>query len=190
MNLLASNLALLLIVLPTVQAGAPRRPTAPETFRAQAQMIAGEAGAATYVDVHIESYTSDQTRDAILAGLKEGYPPFLTAVRKAPVVGTITIGKNSFPIHFASQQRTGDNKRTILVVTDQPVYFVGGGRLDAKPREGYDLAVIQFDMDDAGVGAGTMSAAARVKPGGPHGVQLDDYAEQPIKLVAIMRAIS
>ena len=39
-------------------------------------------------------------------------------------------------------------------------------------------------------GSRTMSATARVEPGGPHGVQLDDYAAQPIKLVSVMRAIS
>jgi hypothetical protein len=45
-------------------------------------------------------------------------------------------------------------------------------------------------MDDAGVGSGTMSAAARLKAGGPHGFQVDDYATQPIKFVSVMRAIS
>ena len=41
----------------------------------------------------------------------------------------------------------------------------------------------------ASASTGTMAAAARVKPGGPTGVQIDDYAEKPIVLQSISRAI-
>ena len=34
-----------------------------------------------------------------------------------------------------------------------------------------------------------MAAAARVKPGGETGVQIDDYADEPIKLVTVSRKI-
>jgi len=34
-----------------------------------------------------------------------------------------------------------------------------------------------------------MAAAARVKPGGETGVQVDDYADQPIKLTGVARKI-
>jgi len=77
-----------------------------------------------------------------------------------------------------------------VLITDKPVYFVGGGSTKAKPREGYEVAVLQFRLDDSGLGfEGTMAAAARVKPGGPSGVQIDDYAEKPIQLQTINRAI-
>jgi hypothetical protein len=75
-------------------------------------------------------------------------------------------------------------------VTDKPVYFVGGGEVNAKPREGYELAVMQFEMDDAGMGQGTMAAAAKIKPGGPNGFVIDDYAEKPIKLTSISRSLT
>jgi hypothetical protein len=74
-------------------------------------------------------------------------------------------------------------------VTDQPVFFVGGGRVDAKPRAGYEVAVIEIQVDDVGLGNGSMAAAARVKPGGEAGVQIDDYADKPIKLVTVVRKI-
>jgi len=51
----------------------------------------------------------------------------------------------------------------------------------------YQVAVIQLQVDDAGSGSGTLAAAARVRPGGETGVQLDDYAEDPIKLVNVKR---
>ena len=89
----------------------------------------------------------------------------------------------------ARERPSGKFSREITVVTDQPIFFVGGGRVDAKPREGYEVAVIQFEMDSAGMGRGTMTAAAKVKPGGETGVQIDDYAEKPIRLVTVVRKI-
>ena len=47
-----------------------------------------------------------------------------------------------------------------------------------------------MEVDDVGLGTGTMAAAARVKPGGDAGVQIDDYAEEPIKLIAVNRKMS
>ena len=67
------------------------------------------------------------------------------------------------------------------------MHFVGGGAIDAKPRDGYDVAVIQMRVDDTGLGTGTMAAAAKVKPGGDTGVVIDDYAEQPIALTKVVR---
>jgi len=195
MSLIASSSTIALIMftfLVPQKPGAVRRPTAPETFRAQAKAAsdAGLAGAA-YVDIHIDKYSPDAERDAMLATLKSGgYTALLDAIKKAPAIGTVKVGTETFVVRWARQQRSGENRRTISIVTDKPMLFVGGGQANAKPREGYDIAVVQFDMDDAGVGSGTMAAAAKIKPGGPNGFQIDDYADQPIKLVSISRSLS
>jgi hypothetical protein len=195
MSLLASSSTIALIVfslLAPQKPGSARRPTAPETFRAQARVSneAGLAGAA-YVDIHIDKYSTDADRQAMLAAFKDGgYPALVTALRKAPAVGSIKVGNDTFVVRWARAQRSGENKRTISVVTEKPMLFVGGGNVNAKPREGYELAVVQFDMDDSGNGSGTMAAAAKIKPGGPNGFQIDDYAEQPIKLTSISRSLS
>lgn len=193
MSLRMSAALILLTMLPPVQKpGQPKLPTAPETFRAHANVANKEgAAAASYVDIQIDKYTRDADRDKMTEALKTGgYPALLTAVRNAPAVGTVTLGKEKFTIRWAREQRTGDNKRTISVVTEKPMYFVGGGSVNAKPREGYELAALQFDMDDSGMGSGTMAAAARIKPGGPNGFVIDDYADQPIKLVSISRSLT
>jgi hypothetical protein len=151
---------------------------------------AGLAGAA-YVDIHIDKYSADKDRDAMVATFKSGgYPALVTALRKAPQVGTVKVGADTFVVRWAREERSGENKRTISVVTDKPMLFVGGGSVTAKSREGYELAVIQFDMDDSGNGSGTMAAAAKIKPGGPNGFEIDDYADQPIKLTTITRSLS
>jgi hypothetical protein len=97
-------------------------------------------------------------------------------------------GDQKFTVRWAKQVPDGTG-RIISIVTDQPIFFVGGGKVGAKPREGFELAVLQLKMDDAGTGEGTMAAAARVKPGGETGVRIDQYADQPIKLVSIRREI-
>jgi hypothetical protein len=195
MSLLVSSSTVALIALTFLtpqKPGAARRPTAPETFRASARVTnqAGLSGAA-YVDIHIDKYSADKDRDAMVTTFKNGgYPALVDALRKAPQVGTVKVGADTFVVRWARAQRSGENKRTISVVTDKPMLFVGGGNVNAKPREGYELAIIQFDIDDAGVGSGTMAAAAKIKPGGPNGLQVDDYADQPVKLVNISRSLS
>jgi hypothetical protein len=50
--------------------------------------------------------------------------------------------------------------------------------------------VILLEVDQVGLGNGTMAAAARVRPGGPTGVQIDDYAETPVKLVTVRKSFA
>ena len=164
---------------------------APETFSANinATGASGGAGAAT-IQIDIRRYTPDSDRTAVEAALKTGgYASFVTALRKAPQVGTVSFGDRTWAIRWARERPAGEYTRTIVVVTDQPIFFVGGGRVDAKPREGYEVAVIQMEVDNAGLGKGAMTAAARVKPGGETGVQIDDYADKPIKLVTVVRKL-
>jgi Pyridine nucleotide-disulphide oxidoreductase len=71
-----------------------------------------------------------------------------------------------------------------------PVFFVGGGAPDAKSRAGFDVAVIHMEIDSIGYGSGVMAAAARLKAAPDGGVQIDDYAERPIKLVTVIRKLT
>ncbi len=185
------TLALAGVLAPTpTAAGGQAQKTAPETVTANAQ-VTGSAGAvATRITMQIDRYTPEADRTAVEEALKHGgYAGFLTALRKAPVVGTVTVAGQTFDVRWAREQPVA-NGRSIVLITDKPVYFVGGGSTTAKPREGYEVALLQFKLDDSGVGSeGRMAAAARVKPGGPTGVQIDDYAEKPINLQSVSRAI-
>ena len=162
---------------------------APETFSANAQAKAGAGAIAATIQIHVERYTPDFDRTAVETALKQGgYSGFVHALRKAPEVGYVAAGDKKFPIRWAREQKTAKG-RTIVVITDTPIYFVGGGGADAKPRAGYEVAVIQLVVDDIGLGSGSMAAAARVKPGGETGVQIDDYADKPITLVTVRRML-
>jgi hypothetical protein len=165
----------------------PRNSGAPETFSANAQAKGAAGAIAATIQIHVQRYTPDFDRTAVESALKGGgYPAFLTALRKAPEVGSVAVGDQKFAIRWAREQKTPKG-RTIVLVTDKPVFFVGGGSTTAKPRAGYEVAVLQLQMDEVGLGSGSMAAAARVKPGGEAGVQIDDYADEPIKLVTVSR---
>jgi hypothetical protein len=163
---------------------------APETFTANmhATGAAGGAAAAT-ITIDVQRYTPDAERTAVETALKTGgFAGFVAALKKAPAVGAVKFGEKSWTIRWAREVKS-TNKRTLTFVTDSPIFFVGGGAADAKPRAGYDVALIQLDVDDVGLGNGQMAAAARVRPGGESGVQVDDYADKPIKLTTVVRKI-
>jgi len=169
-------------------AQAPSSAGAPETFSANAQVSGGAGAIAATIQIQIQRYTPDFDRKSVESALKGGgYPSFLTALRKAPEVGTVGIGDQKFAIRYAREEKTAKG-RTITVVTDKPMFFVGGGKADAKPRAGYEVGAIQMMVDSVGLGSGSMAAAARIKPG-PEGVgvQVDDYADAPIKLSTVNR---
>ena len=190
-------IALSLLALSTVELASrmrgqsPRRDhgNAPESFTCQAQARTAAAGAATHFRIQIDRYVADVDRTAMTQALVHGgYPGFVLAVRKAPELGRIEFGGQTFSVRWANARPEG-NGRAITIVTDKPMYFVGGGQVDSKPREGYELAVVQFRIDEVGMGMGTMAAAARVKSDGQGGVLLEDYAEEPIKLTSVRREI-
>jgi hypothetical protein len=155
---------------------------APEAFSASTQIKTASGPISATIQVRIRRYTPDADRAALEDALQHGgYASFVTALRRAPEVGSVAAGDGQFTIRWAREQKT-DKGRTIVVVTDKPVFFVGGARAGAKPRAGYETALIQLQVNDAGTGTGIMAAAARVKPGGETGVRIDNYADEPLTL--------
>jgi hypothetical protein len=188
MTVPAAIVALLLMVV----GAAPQSKNftgAPETFSARAQVATDTARGDVYLTIHVQKYSTEQDIDAVVKALDAGHAAFLDALHKAPAVGQIEIGKQTFAIHWARETKDAKGGREITLVTDKPVYFVGAGLPGAKPREGYDVAIVQLGMDSTGLGEGTIAAAAKVKAGGDAGVQVDDYGSQPIKLLSVTRKI-
>jgi hypothetical protein len=164
------------------------KPTAPESFHANAQATSSGAGVASALTFQVDAYTPDADRERLLAALTSGgSPAFVEALKKEKAIGSVQAGARKVGIRYARSVATANGGRRVVLVTDAPVYFVGGGALDAAPKAGFDVAVVEFEIDVVGLGSGTMAMAARVKPGGPAGVQIDDYAQQPVKLVTVTR---
>ena len=184
-------IVVLLLAAPVwVRAQAPGpAATAPEVFTATAQAKNATGAVSGTLEARVNRYTPDFDRGAVETALRNGgYPGFLTALRKAPEVGQLIVaGGQPFAIRYA-REKVEAGARTIVLVTDRPVYFIGGGRGEpTKPREGFEVAVVQIQLDASGKGSGMMAGAARVRPDGDGGVLLDDYAEQPIALTGVTR---
>jgi hypothetical protein len=192
---LAALAAALVVVSVSVSAGgaAPqskKKGAGPETFNGKAKIGTATATADAAFTIQIDQYTPDKDLKAMEQALQSGGSDgFVQALKKAPVAGHLKVGDKSFTIRWAKQVTTPKG-RSISLVTDGPVFFVGAGAPDAKPRAGYDVAVAKMDIDTAGLGEGLIALAAKVKPGGQTGVEIQDYAAEPVKLVSIMRVIS
>jgi hypothetical protein len=173
-----------------VDAGQQRRVrTAPEAFTSPLAARTELAASAAMMRIQIDRYTPDAERAKITDGLKfGGYPGFVKALRSAPAVGYVAIGERRVPLRWAREQDTPKG-RSISLVTESPLYFLGGGAADAKPRAGFDVAVVQLAVDEFGLGTGTMAAAARIKSDGAGGIVLEDYADEPIRLTSVHRVI-
>lgn len=184
-------LTALLLGLPAWIGAQAARPTtgAPEIFSATAEAKNATGAMSGTLEIRLRRYTPDFDRKTVETALREGgYPRFLTALRNAPEVGQLVLGGGEpFAIRYA-REKVEDGGRTIIVVTDKPVFFISGARPSGtKPRAGYEVAVVQIQVESTGQGRGTMAAAARVRPDGDGGVLLDDYAEEPIALTKLTR---
>ena len=159
----------------------------PESFTANAEVRGTGGTGAAIVVIAVDRYNTDKERAALEQALKTGNDVFLAQLKKMPAVGSLEAGGRKVPVHYAYVQSSDEKGRSIVVVTTTPVFFVGGGSATAKPREGYDVAVAQFHVDSVGLGTGSMAAAAKVKAGGPAGVEIDDYGSDAIKFVRVAK---
>lgn len=66
------------------------------------------------------------------------------------------------------------------------MFFVGAGVPGAKPKEGYDFAVIDIVVDGKGTGSGTIAPAAKIttKQGA---FVVEDYGVEVVRLTAVKK---
>ena len=160
----------------------------PEVLIGTAQVKNATGAVSGTLEVRLRRLTPEFDKKAVETALKEGgYPRFLTAIRNAPEVGQLVLGGGApIAIRYA-RQRADAKGRNLIVITDRPAYFIGGGRAESAPRKGFEVAVIEIQLDTKGAGTGSMAGAARVRPDGDGGVLLDDYAEDLITISAVAR---
>jgi hypothetical protein len=153
----------------------------PRTLIATADVAGPTGSAKAEFKIQIERLMLDVDFNRVAEALKfGGYPKFLPALRDLPPVGYVQVGERQTVLKYARMRRDGQPR--LVLGTDRPIFFVGGGAPDAKPKAGYEVGVIELEVDAQGNGQGTMAAAARVRPGPDGGVVIDDYATSPIRL--------
>jgi hypothetical protein len=128
------------------------------------------------VDRLMEENRWKRVTDALNHG---GYTNFMTALRALPPIGWVQLNARRVEVRYAREEQRPAGRR-LLVVADKPLFVLGD---PAKSRPGFELTVVELNIDSAGAITGSMAGAARVKPS-PDGVRLEDYAEALITLTS------
>ncbi len=177
-----------LTLVASTLAGAPGYAQTPERFTATAAVkTAGAATASAPVTIVVDRKMPQSESDRLVGAFKTGG---VSALRKAlagvPPTGTVQLGAGAATPTRLTIERATDKGRLITIVTDQPILFLGGGVPGAKPKEGYDFAIIDIEVDAKGTGSGTLAPAARITV--KEGVFIvEDYASELIRLTAVKK---
>jgi hypothetical protein len=159
-----------------------------ETFSATAAVkTAGAATASAPVTVVVDRKMPQAEADKLVGAFKTGGP---AALRKALVgvapTGTVQLGSGAATPTRLTIERATDKGRLLTIVADQPILFLGAGVPGAKPKEGYDFAIIDIEVDAKGAGSGTLAPAAKVTV--KNGVfVVDDYGAELVRLTAVKK---
>jgi hypothetical protein len=159
-----------------------------ETFTATAAVkTAGAAAASAPVTVVVERKMPQAEADKLLAAFKSGGAAGLRkALTGVKPTGSIKIGDGAATPTRLTIERTTDKGRLLTIAADQPILHLGAGVPGAKPKEGYDFAILDIEVDASGNGSGTLAPAARVTV--KQGVfVVDDYSGELIRLTAVKK---
>ena len=161
---------------------------AAEGFTATATVKgAGNATASVPVTITVDRKMSQAEADSMVAAFKAGGASGLRkALAGVKPTGSVTLGGGKPTPTRITIERPTDKGRLLTIVTDQPILHLGAGLPDAKPKEGYDFAVIDLEVDGSGSGQGTFAPAARVTLKGTAFV-VEDYSTELVKLTGIKK---
>jgi hypothetical protein len=165
-----------------------RGQAAGEVFTATAAVKTPSGAAATApVTIAVDRKMPQSEVDSLVAAFKTGGA---AALRKGLAgvkpTGTVRVGAGEvMPTRFTLERVTGEG-RLLTILTDKPLLFVGGSAPGAKPREGYDFAVIDIEVDGKGSGSGTIAPAAKIKMNQGAFV-VEDYGAEVVRLTAVKK---
>jgi hypothetical protein len=163
----------------------------PEVYNATASLkTAVGASMNAPVVISISRWTSDADRGKAAEILKTGGTAALQKeLASWPEAGVLQLGQIKAPIRFARTLPVGEGK-VVTVITAEPVFFVGAGLPEPKPKQkaGYEVAVALFQVDAAGKGdVGDLAPAAKVKLDDKSGFVIEDYGAEAVRLEGITR---
>jgi hypothetical protein len=159
-----------------------------ETFSATATMTAAsKASANAPVTITVDrKMAPDEAQKLATAFTSGGAAALRKALAGVKPTGSIQLGSQAATPTRLTIERTTDKGRLLTIVADQPIAFLGAGLPSAKPKENYDFAVLDIEVDKAGSGTGTFAPAAKitVKQGA---FIVEDYAAELVKLTNVRK---
>jgi hypothetical protein len=172
-----------------VTAAGARAQTGAETYRGTATVkTAGAATATAPVTLTVDRKMSQSEADTFVAAFKSGGPDGLRkALAGVPPTGSVRLGDDKAPTPTRlTIERPTDKGRLLTIVCDTPILFLGAGLPDAKPKAGYDFAVLDLEMDGTGTGSGTLAPAAKVSVKNGAFV-VEDYGSDVVRLTDVKK---
>ena len=160
-----------------------------ETFTATASVkTAGGAAVTAPVTIVVSRKMPKDEADTLVGSFKSGG---LTALRSAlsgvKPTGSIQLGKGAATPTRITIERTTDQGRLLTIVTDRPILFLGSGLPGAKPKQGYDFAVADIEVDASGKGTGSLAPAAKITLKQDAFV-VEDYGAERVELKDVAKA--
>jgi hypothetical protein len=165
-------------------ATAARGQGATEVFTATANVkTASGATASAPVVITVRRKMSPAEADKVVAAFKNGGAAALhKALVGVPPTGSVQLGNAKATPSRITIERATDKGRLLTIITDKPLVFVGAGLPGAKPKEGYDFAVIDLELDATGHGSGTIAPAAKIKTNDQGAFVVEDYSTEVVKI--------
>ena len=159
-----------------------------ETFTATATVkTAGGAEATAPVTITIDRKMPQAEADKLLAAFKSGGAAGLRkALAGVPPTGSVQLADGARTTARITIELPTDKGRLITIVTDKPLLFLGAGVPGAKPKDGYDFAVVDLEVDASGAGSGTLAPAAKITLNESAFV-VEDYASELVRLVGVKK---
>jgi hypothetical protein len=158
-----------------------------ETFTATASVKSPSGSGSMPVKIGIDRFVSDADRTKVMELVKAGNG---TATRKALAamadIGFIELGTKRTPVKYAYARSTGAG-RLITVITAEPILHLGASRPDAKPKEGFDLALALLVLDGGDKGDGELAPAAKVKVDDKGAIVTEEYGREVVRLTNIAK---
>lgn len=159
-----------------------------ETFTATATVKSPTASATAKVIISVDRFVTDAERDKLAVVIKGNDQ---TATQKAlaalPDIGYIDVGTKRTPIKYAYARSTGGG-RIVTVATATPILYLGGSTPEAKPKEGFNVALALLVLDGKDMGDGELAPAAKVKVNESGALVTDEYGSEVVRLTGIAKA--
>lgn len=159
-----------------------------EGFTATADVkAAGGAAASAPVRVTVSRWMpAEETGKFTDAFRKGGAAGLRAALAGVPPAGSVQIGNGEpVPIRL-TLDRTTDKGRLLTLITDTPIFLLGAGKPDSKPKAGYDFGIIDLEVDASGSGTGSMAPAAKIRTDQGRFI-VEDYGTELVRLLNVKR---
>ena len=116
----------------------------------------------TTVTITLEGTMPEEDRLAVAEQVKKDPDSAKAVLAGKPQLGIIEAGDRRVPIRFATVSPL-DNGQNIIVVSDEPMGFIGGAKKSASSKKGFDLTYAMLMVKESGEGKGEMGPAAKIK---------------------------